>query len=175
MNRFVMFLALATVAAAPLFGAVGEYAVSGSGVHHFTTAIVHSNEPTPGGMIQRSTETVDLNGDISGRLLYHPTSVFDFVAGTLVNTGHQVFSGTILGSEPVMLLDDEFRFEVNLNTGATTGEVFLERVLAGPKVRCRLTVTGTGLDPAGDATFVYVGTCRSWEKPATGPAADLVN
>ena len=81
--------------------------VAGSGTHYLTTAIVHSTEPSPTGMIQRSTETVDLTGDLTGRILYHPTSVFDFVNGTLTNTGHQVFSGTVLGSAPVMLHDDE--------------------------------------------------------------------
>jgi hypothetical protein len=140
--------------------------VSGTGVHYFTTAIVHSTEPTPTGMIQRSTETVDLTGDLTGRLLYHPTSVFDFVQGTLVNTGSQVFSGTVLGSAPVMLYDDAFRFEVNLNTGATTGEVHLTHSLAGPKMRCHLTVSGTGMTPEGNATFAYTGECRFRGQPA---------
>ena len=31
------------------------------------------------------------------RVLYHVTSVFDFVKGTLVNTGDQVFSGNDCG------------------------------------------------------------------------------
>ena len=60
--------------------------VAGSGVDHLNTAIVHSQEPTPTGMIQKSTEIVELNGDLKGRVLYHVTSVFDFVQGTLVNT-----------------------------------------------------------------------------------------
>ena len=30
--------------------------------------------------------------------------------GTLVNTGDQVYSGTIAGSDPVMIHDDQFRF-----------------------------------------------------------------
>ena len=135
-------------------------AVSGSGVHDFTTAIVHSSQPTPTGKIERSTETVQLTGDLEGRILYHPVSVFDFVAGTLVNTGHQVFSGTVLGSDPVLLHDDEFRFEVDLNTGATMGEVHLVDRIAGPRVRCHLEVIGTGLTPEGDATFDYEGECR---------------
>lgn len=172
MNRILTTLALTAIVTAPNMAAVKEHPVSGSGVHRFTTAIVHSAEPTPTGMIQHSTETVDLTGDMTGRLLYHPTSVFDFVAGTLVNTGHQVFSGTILGSEPLILLDDEFRFEVNLNTGATTGEVLLDRPLTGPKIRCRLTVTGTGIDGNGDATFVYEGSCRSYDKHFAGPELD---
>ena len=139
---------------------VADRFVSGSGVHHFTTAIIHSAEPTATGLIQRSTDTVELTGDLAGRIVYHPVSVFDFTNGTLVNTGHQVFSGTILGSDPVLLLDDEFRFEVDLATGATVGEVHLTRRLAGPDVRCELEVIGTGLTPDGNATFDYSGECR---------------
>jgi hypothetical protein len=134
--------------------------VAGSAVHFFTTAMIHSKERTEFGMIQRSTEIVELKGDLIGRVLYQPTSVFDFVKGTLVNTGHQVFSGTILGSAPVMLYDDEFRFEVNLNTGAEFGEVHLSDRLAGPKVRCDLQVVGTGAKtPEGNAIADYNGTC----------------
>ncbi len=134
--------------------------VAGSGVHFFTTAIIHSQERTEFGMIQRSTETVDLTGDLIGRVLYRPTSIFDFVKSTLVNTGHQVFSGTILGSAPVMLHDDEFRFEVNLNTGAGFGEVHLAHRLAGPKVRCDLRIVLTGAKTLeGNAIADYSGTC----------------
>ena len=86
--------------------------VSGTGTHLFSTAIVHSTTPTATGFIQRSTDIVELRGDLNGRVLYHPTSVFDFAAGTLVNTGDQVFSGTVLGSEPVAIHDDSFRFDV---------------------------------------------------------------
>jgi hypothetical protein len=134
--------------------------VAGSGIHYFSTAIVHSSEPTGAGMIQKSTETVDLQGDLVGRLLYQPESVFDFANGTLVNTGHQVFSGTILGSEPVMLYDDAFRFEVDLGTGATVGKVYLDDNLAGPDIRCELTIVGTGMTAEGNATFDYSGECR---------------
>jgi hypothetical protein len=76
-------------------------------------ALVHSSTPTATGLIQRSTETVDLTGDLTGRILYHPTSVIDFSTQTVVNSGHQVFSGTVLGSEPVLLHDDTFRFEID--------------------------------------------------------------
>jgi hypothetical protein len=38
-------------------------------------------------MIQRSTETVELKGDLTGRILYHVTSTFDFANDSLVNTG----------------------------------------------------------------------------------------
>jgi hypothetical protein len=136
------------------------FPVSGGGVHMFTTAIVHSQQPTPTGLVQRSTDIVELSGDLKGRILYHPVSVFDFVNGTLVNTGHQVFSGTILGSAPVMLHDDEFRFEANLATGAVSGEVHLADRLAGPKIRCDLDVTGTGAKTAdGDGIVAYTGQC----------------
>jgi hypothetical protein len=138
--------------------------VAGTGVHFVTTAIVHSIEPTPSGMIQRSTETVDLTGDLTGRILYQPTSVFDFVNGTLTNKGHQVFSGTILGSAPVMLHDDEFRFDVNLNTGAVTGRVYLTDTIAGPKIRCELDITATGKTEEGNITASYTGSCKFHNK-----------
>jgi hypothetical protein len=133
--------------------------VGGSGVDLLNGAIVHSKETTPTGMIQESTETVELNGDLHGRVLYHVTSVFDFVKGMLVNTGDQVYSGTIAGSEPVMLHDDQFRFEVNLATGAETGAVYLFDHIAGPKVRCTLQVVGTGVNSDGNPTFDYTGEC----------------
>ncbi len=133
--------------------------VSGSGVDFLNTAIVHTQDATPTGLIQRSTETVDLTGDLTGRVLYHVTSVFDFVHGTLVNTGDQVFSGSVAGSAPVMIHDDQFRFVVNLVTGAEHGQVFLFDQIAGPKVRCALDVTGTGLNAQGNPTFDYTGAC----------------
>jgi hypothetical protein len=133
--------------------------VSGSGVDRLDTAIVHSREPTPTGMIQKSTETVDLTGDLTGRVLYHVTSQFDFAQGTLVNTGDQVYSGTVAGSSPVLIHDDRFRFEVNLVTGQERGQVYLLNHIAGPKVRCQLDVTGTGVNAAGNPTFTYTGSC----------------
>jgi len=135
--------------------------VSGRAVHFFTTAIIHSQTPTETGMIQRSTDIIELSGDLKGRVLYHPTSVFDFVNGTLVNTGHQVFSGTVLGSAPVLLHDDEFRFEVDLNTGGLeSGEVHLSGRIAGPKIRCDLVAVGTGAKtPEGNGIVDYRGTC----------------
>lgn len=153
-----------TAADAPLIpnqnSAFSTLPVTGSGVHFFTTAIVHSQEPTPTGMVQRSTETVDLSGDLTGRILYQPVSVFDFANGTLVNTGRQVFSGTVLGSDPALLYDDEFRFDVNLTTGETTGKVYLTDRIAGPRARCELDIVGTGLTAEGNATFDYTGQCR---------------
>lgn len=137
--------------------------VAGTGVHYFTTAIIHSQEFTATGLVQQSTEIVELDGDLSGRLLYQPTSVFDFAAGTLVNTGHQVYSGVVLDLGPVMIHDDSFRFEVDLQTGATVGEVHLTGHIAGAKVRCHLDVVGTGLTGEGDATFEYTGHCRVWK------------
>lgn len=133
--------------------------VAGSGTDFLTTAIVHSKETTPAGMIQKSTEIVELNGDLTGRVLYHVTTVIDFVGGTLVNTGDQVYSGTIAGSEPVMIHDDQFRFEVNLATGEESGQVYLINHIAGPKVRCTLDVVGTGLNSDGNPTFDYSGEC----------------
>jgi hypothetical protein len=135
--------------------------VSGVGTHYFSTAIVHSVEPTATGFIQRSTETVELEGDLVGRVLYHPVSEFDFQAGTLINTGSQVFSGTVLGSAPVLLHDDEFRVEVDLNQGTTSGQMFLTDHLEGPKVRCLLEIFGSGVQtPEGDAVVDYSGECR---------------
>jgi hypothetical protein len=135
--------------------------VSGTAVHYFTTAIIHSQTPTATGMIQRSTDIIELTGDLHGRVLYHPTSVFDFVKGTLVNTGHQVFSGTVLGSAPVLLHDDEFRFEVDLNTGGLeSGEVHLSDRIAGPKIRCDLVAVGAGAKtPEGNSIVDYRGAC----------------
>jgi hypothetical protein len=133
--------------------------VAGTGVDHLDTAIVHSKQETPTGLIQKSTETVELDGSLKGRVLYHVTSVFDFVRGTLVNTGDQVYSGTIAGSAPVMIHDDQFRFEVNLNTGKESGQVYLFDHIAGPKVRCKLDVTGTGSNVEGNPTFTYTGQC----------------
>ena len=133
--------------------------VAGSGMDLLNTAIVHSKEFTETGMIQKSTETVELNGDMRGRVLYHVTSVFDFVGGTLVNTGDQVYSGTISGSAPVMIHDGEFRFEVNLVTGKESGQVYLFDHITGPKVRCALDVVGTGVTGEGNPTFDYRGEC----------------
>ncbi len=133
--------------------------VAGSGFDDLKNAIVHWKTPTATGMTQQSTEIVELTGDLTGRVLYHVTSVFDFAMGTLVNTGDQVYSGTIAGSTPVMIHDDRFRFEVNLLTGSEIGRVYLFNHIAGPKVRCRLDVVGTGLNADGNPTFDYSGEC----------------
>src|SRR5579871_2197906 len=134
--------------------------VAGSGTDELSGAIVHSKQSTPTGVIQRSTETVELTGDLRGRVLYHVTSVFDFKAGTLVNTGDQVFSGTVAGSEPVLLHDSRFRFDVDLNSGEDTGSVYLLDHIAGPRVQCILKVIGTGKNQDGNPTFTYSGECK---------------
>ena len=133
--------------------------VAGTGFDDLKNAIVHWQKPTPTGSIQQSTEIVELYGDLRGRVLYHVTTVIDSVNHTLVNTGHQVYSGTIAGSAPVMIHDDQFRFEVDLNTGKETGQVFLFNHIAGPKVRCTLEGVGTGLNADGNPTFTYTGAC----------------
>lgn len=137
-----------------------ERPVSGTGVHFVNTAIIHSREQTAIGVIQRSTETVDLTGDLTGRILYQPTTVVDFSTGTLTNTGRQVFSGTVLGSAPVLLYDDEFRFEVDLNTGAARGRVSLTDNIAGPKIRCELEIIATGRTAEDNITADYHGYCK---------------
>ena len=151
--------AQARPSAAPVDHGATTIAVAGSGVDQLNTAVIHSKENVPNGMIQKSTEIVDLTGDLKGRVLYHVTSVFDFAHGTLVNTGDQVYSGTVAGSAPVLIHDDQFRFEVNLTTGAEAGRVYLFDSIAGPKVKCTLDVVGTGMNSEGNPTFVYKGQC----------------
>ena len=137
--------------------------VSGSGVDLASSAIVHSEQPTPTGLVRTLTENVKLTGDLSGYVLYQATQTFDFAAGTLVITGENVFSGTIAGSDPVILRSDESRFEVELATGEELGHVHLTRSKDAPHkgwwYECDLAVVGTGLSPAGDPTFDYSGTC----------------
>ncbi len=135
-------------------------AVSGSAIHYFDTKIVHRSNETAGGLRETTTETIDLAGDLEGRVLYQPNSNYDFVNGTLVNTGNQVFSGTVLGSEPVILADDEFRFEVDLNTGAVKGEVYLNNSIAGPKMDCEIEVSSSSPPVNGQSESTYTGYCR---------------
>ncbi len=138
--------------------------VTGTGTDLLNGAIVHSKRQTPNGMIQQSTETVELKGDLKGRVLYHVTSTFDFANDSLVNTGDQVFSGTVAGSDPVMIHDGRFRFHANLKTGADTGSVHLVDHIAGPRVKCTLQVVGTGKDADANPTFNYSGHCDFQEK-----------
>jgi len=138
--------------------------VTGSGTDLLNGAIIHSKRETPTGMIQKSTATVELKGDLIGRVLYHVTSTFDSANNTLVNTGDQVFSGTIAGSEPVMIHDGRFSFHENLKTGADTGSVYLLDHIAGPRVQCTLHVVGTGKDAEANPTFDYTGRCDFHDK-----------
>ncbi len=134
--------------------------VNGVGTHYFDSLVVHKSRPTENGLRQTATETIDLTGDLEGRVLYQPTSVIDYAAGTMVNTGKQVFSGTILGGKPVMIFDDEFRFDVNLFTGEVRGKVYLTDRVSGPKAVCELEVTGTAPPNAAAADFAYSGYCK---------------
>ena len=152
---------IAAMAGAPVWSstAATTIQVAGTGTDLQNDAIVHSKKATPDGEIDESTEIVELRGQLNGKVLYHVTTVIDRKKGTLVNTGDQVFSGTIAGSAPVMLHDGAFHFEVNLSTGTDTGSVHLTDHIAGPRVRCELSVNGTGNDASGNPTFAYVGTC----------------
>lgn len=165
----------ATSFAARMFEAPVTIPVQGSAIHYFSTAVEHSVEPTETGQIVRSTDVIRLSGDIEGFALYHPTTVIDGRAGTLVNTGTQIFSGTIGGSDPVILHDNRFRFEVDLQTGATRGQVFLGRSEDAPHrgfwIECELTVVGTGMTPEGDGLADYSGTCREMGRRSVRPGA----
>src|ERR1700729_258581 len=160
-------LLLATNIMTPATGAMADETgtsrtiqVTGTGTDLLNGAVVHSKKPSLTGIIQRSTEIVELSGDLSGKILYHVTTVIDNQKGTLTNTGDQIFSGTIAGSEPVMIHDSRFRFQVNLATGADSGSVYLFDHIAGPRVRCELKVTGTGKTADGNPTFSYTGVCK---------------
>ena len=137
--------------------------VSGSGMDIASEAITHSEETTATGMIRTLTEIVELEGDLHGKVLYQARQEFDFVANTLVITGENVFSGTIAGSEPLLLRSDESRFEVDLATGEETGTVHFTRSNDAPDksswYECDLVVVGTGQTPEGNPTFDYSGTC----------------
>jgi hypothetical protein len=150
-------------------GSVGErVSVSGGGVDLAGGAIVHSEETTPTGVVKRLTGVVRLDGDLTGYVLYQPTQVFDTERRTLVVTGENVFSGTIAGSDPVVLRSDESRFEVDLTTGTETGTVHL---VGGADddtcvwYECELVVVGTGHTAEGDPTFNYSGGLH----PSTAP------
>ncbi len=133
--------------------------VTGTGTDLSNGAIVHSRQETAHGEIRRSTEIIELRGDLTGKVLYHVTSTYDSAKEILLNTGEQVFSGTIAGSDPVMIRDSRFRFEVNLKTGEDSGDVYLLDPLAGPRITCTLHVVGTGKDADGNPLFRYTGHC----------------
>jgi hypothetical protein len=157
-----LFLCSVRLAGAPALAADPSAGtrVSGHGVDWESTAIVHSEERTSAGVIRISTATVELDGDLRGWVLYQVTTQIDSAKGTLVNTGQQVYSGTILGSEPVLIRDDRFRFEVDTTSGSEHGTVYLTHRLAGAAVQCTLSVVGTGKRPDGNPTFSYTGECR---------------
>lgn len=134
--------------------------VSGTGTDISSGAIVHSRVQTPKGTVQISTEIVELRGDLVGKVLYQVTSTVDPTKEKLVNTGDQVFSGTVAGSDPVMIRDTKFHFEAHLKTGEDFGDVYLSQPMAGPEVRCTLHVVGTGKDAGGNPMFNYQGHCR---------------
>ncbi len=140
--------------------------VSGEAVHSFTTSITHSESPVDGTIVTRTTDIIRLSGDVNGYVLYHPTTVVNPSTQTLVNTGVQFFSGTISGSEPVVLYDDSFRFEVDLASGETLGQVHLGRSQSSPHPgswwECHLEVVGTGMTPEGDGLATYAGTCTGF-------------
>lgn len=82
--------------------------MKGTAVHYFSTSISHKTILAVTGKRDYDTEAIDLFGDITGRSLYHVSSDLDVFTGKLVNSGHQVFSGTIMDSDPVLILDDDF-------------------------------------------------------------------
>ncbi len=134
--------------------------VKGSGVDLLNGAVIHSKQESATGLVQKSTEIVELTGDLNGKVLYQVTTTIDFVKQTLVNTGDEVFSGTIAGSAPVMIHDDQFRFDVNLATGEERGQIYLFDWIAGPKVRCTLHLVGPGhVNADGNPAFDYAGEC----------------
>jgi hypothetical protein len=166
-GRLVASFLAVTMWKSPAFAATGQtIQVKGTGYDQLNGAVVHSKQKTATGLIQRSTEIVVLNGDLHGRVLYQVTSVIDDKADTLVNSGNQVFSGTVAGSAPVMLYDSKFRFYVNLKTGEEHGSVYLTDHLAGPRVQCELQIVGTGKRSDGNPTFKYTGTCTFASKDA---------
>lgn len=138
--------------------------ISGTAIHYASTSMPHPNtyQPTTTGFTLISTDFVELSGDLEGRGLFQPFTTFDGVENTIVNTGHQVFSGTVLGSHPVMLYDEDFSFLIDLDTGETTGEILLIDPLAGPRVRCIFSMQSTGQDAAGNNLSDYSGQCRIW-------------
>lgn len=134
--------------------------VIGTAIHFESDGIEHSVVPTDDGYVRTSTDIVELSGDLQGRAVFQPVSTVDLVERTIVNTGSQVFSGTVLGSYPVMLHDDGFRFDINLNTGETNGEIFLTDRLSGPNVRCILEMQVTGRTSEGYNLSDYWGKCK---------------
>ena len=134
--------------------------VMGTGIHYESDGIEHSVVPTENGYLRRSTDIVELSGDLQGFAVFQPISSINLAEGTIVNTGTQVFSGTVLDSEPVMLHDDGFRFDINVDTQETTGRIYLTDRLSGPVVRCILEMRGTGRTPERYNLSEYWGKCK---------------
>jgi hypothetical protein len=136
--------------------------VAGNAVLLSDTMVVHSSEPTASGLIERSTSVVKLTGDVSGLVLFHATTEIDFFTSTLVNTGTQLFSGTIAGSDPVILHDDQFVFVVNLATGDIFGDAPFDRSKDAPHrsywYECNLYIVGVST-PNADDVSEYSGEC----------------
>ncbi len=156
----VVAVTAALAPAAPSAGAPRTVQVHGAGVDRADSTIVHSEQQGAGGLVRTATEIVELEGDLHGRVLYQVTTRLDAERHRLTNTGRQVYSGTVAGSGPVLLYDDQFVFHVDLATGAEQGTVYLVHPLAGPSVRCRLSVQGSGRDARGNPTFTYSGACE---------------
>ncbi len=133
--------------------------VKGTGTDFLNGEIVHLKSTTPTGEMRKSTGISELRGDLNGKILYQLTAELDYTRGTLVKTGDQVFSGTVMGSEPLMIHDSKFRYEINLTTGALSGALYLFDRIVGPTVECELQIIGTGVNADGNRTFSYVGTC----------------
>jgi hypothetical protein len=163
----VLLLAVPPLAGCTADASVAERSesipVTGSAVYYGSSAILHSEEATGNGTIQRGTAVVRLSGDVSGWVLYHVTSTFDAGSATLENTGISSFSGTIAGSDPVFLAGDRSRFTADLSTKKMTGEVLLSRSSDAPGdsgwFDCRLVVVGTGRTAEGDELSDYSGEC----------------
>ena len=138
--------------------------VSGTAIHYASTSWVHPNtfQATETGFTLVSTDFVEIFGDIQGRAVSQLFTTYNEVEGTIVNTGHQVFSGTVFGSDPVMLYDDDFRFEIDLVAGETTGDIYLIDQISGPKVRCIFSMQSTGQDADLNNLSEYFGQCRVW-------------
>ena len=87
-HRMIRFFVISTLLVAASFSGQARslegtttVKVAGTGYDDLNNILIHSQTPTATGMIQQSTEIVELSGDLRGRVLYHVTSVFDFVNG----------------------------------------------------------------------------------------------
>lgn len=160
-SKFLLpLLAILMISPVALAGKGNWQAVQGTAIHYESEGIEHSNTPTATGYVRVSTDIVELEGDLVGRAVFQPVSEVNVVEGRIVNTGSQVFSGTVLNSDPVMLHDDGFIFRINMFTGETRGRIFLTDRIAGPVVRCILKMEGTGRTAEGYNLSNYWGRCK---------------